>query len=109
MPSDSPARNVAEALQKEPSNTLTLAEWGKRVGASDRTLERSFLSQTGLPFGRWRTLVRLQAALPRLAAGEPVSAVATAIGYETTSAFTAAFRRETGTTPRKYFVVEPPP
>jgi AraC-like DNA-binding protein/quercetin dioxygenase-like cupin family protein len=105
MPTDRPARNVAQGLLEEPSNAWTLAEWGHQVGASDRTLERSFLSQTGLPFGRWRTLVRLQAALPRLAAGETVSAVAIAVGYETASAFTAAFRRETGTTPRNYFAL----
>ncbi|MGW8551608.1 helix-turn-helix domain-containing protein [Streptomyces tubercidicus] len=58
-----------------------------------------------MPFGRWRTLVRLQAALPALAAGEPLHRVARGVGYETVSAFVAAFRRETGTTPGAYFRV----
>jgi AraC-like DNA-binding protein len=82
---------------------MTLFQLGRKVGASGRTLERSFLAQTGLSFGRWRTLLRLKAALPRLASGEPVSAVAGDIGYESASAFVAAFRRETGVTPADYF------
>jgi AraC-like DNA-binding protein len=38
-----------------------------------------------------------------LAAGEPVSRVAGRIGYDTPSAFVAAFRRETGQTPGALF------
>jgi Helix-turn-helix domain len=51
----------------------------------------------------WRTLLRLQAALSMLASGEPVSRVAGRVGYETPSAFVAAFRRETGQTPGTFF------
>lgn len=81
----------------------TLAEWGHTIGTSERTLARAFVAETGIPFGRWRTLLRLQAALPLLAAGDPVSRVAHRVGYETASAFVAAFRRETGITPAAYF------
>jgi AraC-like DNA-binding protein len=49
------------------------------------------------------TLLRLQAALSMLAAGEPVSRVAGRVGYDTPSAFVAAFRRETGQTPGTFF------
>ena len=81
-------------------------EWGHTVGASSRTLARAFLSDTGLSFGRWRTLVRLQASLPHLAEQVPVSAVARLVGYRTTSAYVAAFRAHTGVTPGRYF--QPP-
>jgi AraC-like DNA-binding protein len=103
LPIDERAREVAEALRGNPADRRTLSEWGRHVGASSRTLARSFLADTGVPFGRWRTLLRLQAALPALAAGEPVSNVARHVGYETPSAFVAAFRRETGLTPAAYF------
>jgi AraC-like DNA-binding protein len=73
------------------------------VGASGRTLAREFVAEAGVPFGRWRTLLRLQAALPLLAAGQPVSRVAGRVGYENPSAFVAAFRRQTGLTPAAYF------
>ncbi len=103
MPVDERAREVAQALGDDPTDKHTLAEWGRRVGTSGRTLARAFLAETGIPFGRWRTLLRLQAALPALAAGESVSAVARRVGYDTTSAFVAAVRRETGLTPAAYF------
>ena len=86
-----------------PPIPRTLHEWGRTVGASSRTLARAFLSDTGLSFGRWRTLVRLQASLPYLAEQVPVNAVARLVGYRTTSAYVAAFRAHTGVTPGRYF------
>jgi len=103
MPIDARARQVAEALASDPSNRRTLADWGRVVGASERTLARAFLAETRLPFGRWRALLRLRASMGSLAAGEPVGKVARHVGYESTSAFVAAFRRETGVTPATYF------
>jgi AraC-like DNA-binding protein len=86
-----------------PDDPPSAAEWGRQVGASERTLARGFVAGTGLAFGRWRALLRLQAALPALAAGDPVGNVARHVGYESSSAFVAAFRRETGVTPTAYF------
>lgn len=103
MPGEDRARRVAEALAADPADGRTLAEWGMEVGASARTLARAFTAGTGLPFGRWRGLLRLQAAIAALAAGEPVGNVARHVGYESPSAFVAAFRRETGMTPAAYF------
>ncbi len=107
MPGEARARDVAEALLNSPDDNRTLGEWGHQVGASERTLARSFLADTGLPFGRWRAVLRLSAALVDLAAGAPVSAAARAVGYESSSAFIAAFRRETGVTPAVYFGATP--
>jgi AraC-like DNA-binding protein len=103
LPDAVTARRVAEALRANPANQRTLREWGHEVGASERTLARAFAAEAGVPFGRWRTLLRLQAALSMLAAGEPVSRVAGRVGYDTPSAFVAAFRRETGQTPGSLF------
>jgi AraC-like DNA-binding protein len=103
LPRDPRARQVARSLRRQPADPRTLAEWGRTVGASARTLTRLFQQETGIGFERWRRQVRLRAALPRLAAGEPVGNVARRVGYETSSAFVAAFRRETGTTPAAYF------
>jgi AraC-like DNA-binding protein len=103
MPTDPRALDVARGLIANPADGRTLAGWGRAVGASGRTLTRAFLNDTGVSFSRWRTAVRLRAALPRLAAEEPVANVAWEVGYRTPSAFVAAFRRETGLTPGAYF------
>jgi AraC-like DNA-binding protein len=103
MPSDPRARDVAEALIANPADPRTLGRFGRDVGASARTLSRGFADGTGMTFSRWRASARMQAALPLLAAGRPVSQVASEVGYDTASAFVAAFRRVTGTTPGALF------
>ncbi|WP_367434309.1 AraC family transcriptional regulator [Streptomyces celluloflavus] len=103
MPRDPRARRVAAALRADPADGRTLAEWGARVGASGRTLARAFLADTGMPYGRWRTRLRLQAAMPLLAGGATVAAVAARVGYASPSAFVAAFRRAVGVPPGTYF------
>jgi AraC-like DNA-binding protein/quercetin dioxygenase-like cupin family protein len=102
-PSGPRAGRVARALREDPADQRTLAEWARVVGASERTLARAFLAETRMPFGRWRMLLRLHAAMPLLATGEPVGKVAYQVGYQRPSAFVAAFRRETGLTPAVYF------
>jgi AraC-like DNA-binding protein len=103
MPTDDRALRVATMLSDNPGDDRTLAEWGLDVGASSRTLARGFLTGTGLPFARWRALLRLHSAMEALGAQEPVGEVARKVGYESASAFVAAFRRETGITPARYF------
>ena len=103
MPSDDRALWVAERLKENPADQRTLAQWGHDVGASSRTLARAFRTGTGMPFARWRAMVRLNCALESLGSREPVAEVARKVGYESGSAFVAAFRRETGITPARYF------
>jgi AraC-like DNA-binding protein/quercetin dioxygenase-like cupin family protein len=93
---------VADALLADPADPRGLDAHARAVGVSRRTLTRLFVRDTGMSFDRWRTQVRLRAALPLLAEGQPVSRVARAVGYTTASAFLAAFRRTVGTSPRRY-------
>ncbi|MEO5744907.1 MAG: helix-turn-helix transcriptional regulator, partial [Terracoccus sp.] len=103
MPLDARAVQIATALELDPADNRSLAEWGRSVGASARTLARVIERETGMGFERWRTQVRIAAALARLAAGAGVTRVALDVGYASSSAFVAAFRRTTGTTPGAYF------
>lgn len=103
IPDDERAAEVAAALLADPADGRSLSEWGRQTSASARTLARAFHTSTGMTFGQWRRMARLQAALPLLAAGHAVSTVAGRVGYQTPSAFVAAFRKETGLTPAAYF------
>jgi len=76
------------------------------AGASSRTLARLFLAETGLTFRQWQQQARLLESLVRLADGQAVTTVAMEVGYDSTSAFIAMFRRVLGTTPKKYFTLE---
>ena len=97
------AVRVAELLKTDPSDTLSLAELGESFALSARTLARDFLGDTGVTLGQWRRQFRLTHALTLVAAGRPVKEVALEVGYETPSAFVAAFKRALGTTPGKLF------
>lgn len=103
MPADPRAFDVATRLVADPGDDRSLADWGREVGASSRTLARHFVAGTGLTFTDWRIRARLHASLEPLAAGEPVSNVAARVGYASISAFVAAFRREFGRTPGRFF------
>jgi AraC-like DNA-binding protein len=104
MPTDDRALSIAQALRDNPADPRTLAEWGRHVGASERTLARLFGAETGLGFDEWRTRLRLSQAIALLADGVSVTATGRRVGYATPSAFVAAFRRVTGVSPGRYFV-----
>lgn len=103
MPNDARLARVCRALFKEPAQGQGLAYWARAAGMSRRTLTRTFRRETGMSFAAWRQHVRLLEALSRLAAGQPVTAVALDVGYQSPSAFTARFRRTFGTTPTHYY------
>ncbi|MEV4336928.1 helix-turn-helix transcriptional regulator [Streptomyces sp. NPDC049590] len=92
-------RALCDILRADPADRRTLAELGRRVGASDRTLSRLFRRDLGMTFPQWRTQLRLHHALVLLAEGTPVTAVAHRCGWSSASAFIDVFRRAFGHTP----------
>lgn len=107
MPTDSRLLRVVRPLIENPADLRDLSEWAREVGASTRTLSRLFTAQTGMSFRAWRQQRRLLRALELLATGDNVTAVASELGYENTSAFIAMFRRSLGTTPARYLGTDP--
>jgi AraC-like DNA-binding protein len=101
-PTDGRIKSMTDALLAQPDDTQTLDDWAAHLGMSPRTLIRRFQKETGLTFRQWRQQARLLAALERLAAGQAVTSVALEVGYESPSAFVAAFREALGVTPGKY-------
>ena len=101
-PRDARLEKITAALLADPADSRALADWAKQAGASERTLARLFVKETGMTFGAWRERLRLTTAVARLAEGEPVTAVAYDLGYQSPSAFIAMFRRTMGDTPGRY-------
>jgi AraC-like DNA-binding protein len=103
LPDDPRALRVAGALMADPADRRPLAQLSRASGASKRTIERLFLEQTGMTFGRWRQQLRLMHAIRLLGGGAKVAYAALEAGYSTPSAFIAAFRSAFGATPARYF------
>lgn len=102
LPRDPRARAVADRVRAEPGSRDSLEVLAAGCGAAPRTIERLFLKETSLSFGRWRQRARLLHALCLLAEGRPVTEVSIEAGYDSPSAFIAMFKRTIGTTPGRY-------
>ncbi|OCW58907.1 AraC family transcriptional regulator [Hoeflea olei] len=98
-------RRLAElcrAFVAQPSAHLNIDQWAEAAGLSRRSFTRIFRRETGLSLSTWRQQACLMAALPRLSAGESVTAVALDLGYDSVPAFTTMFCRMMGTPPKTY-------
>jgi AraC-like DNA-binding protein len=98
-----PLDERCQAFLRRPDAHAAIDDWAAALGQSRRSFTRHFREATGLSFLAWRQQACLVAALPRLAAGESVTAVALALGYDNPAAFTTMFKRALGVPPRSYF------
>ncbi len=94
-------------MHADPAHRWTLAELAKQAGLSRSVFAQRFREQVGgTPIGYLATW-RMVLARERLAGGrEPLGQIANALGYESENAFSTAFRRVTGCSPRRYAAAE---
>ena len=91
------------AMHAEPARRWTLETLAERAGMSRSTFALKFKETVGKApmdyLTRWRMLV----AGDRLThSGDPVAVIALSLGYESESAFSTAFKRVMGCSPRQY-------
>ncbi|GAA0348737.1 helix-turn-helix transcriptional regulator [Actinoallomurus spadix] len=101
-PRDDRLRAIARILRETPAENASLAELGRTIGASTRTLSRLFRAELGMTFYEWRTQLRVYHALVLLADGHDTTRTAHACGWANPSGFIAAFTDIVGTTPGRY-------
>lgn len=90
-------------LASRMSEAVTLDDVGASVNASPYNFARIFQQQTGVPVHRYLTMLRLRAALERIAdAHVDLTDVALDLGFSSHSHFTDVFRREFGETPSAF-------
>ncbi|KQV27490.1 AraC family transcriptional regulator [Rhizobium sp. Root1203] len=103
FPADRRLAALCRSFMENPSARLVIDDWAQRLAMSRRAFTRAFRSETGLSLSAWRQQATVFTALPRLAGGESVTAVALDLGYDSVAAFTTMFRRMLGAAPRAYF------
>ncbi|MFC9225132.1 helix-turn-helix domain-containing protein [Streptomyces hygroscopicus] len=101
-PRDDRLRAATALLHEDPARPTTLAELGRVVGASERTLSRLFHTELSMSFHRWRTTLRIHHALAHLTDGLSVTETAVACGWSNPSSFIDAFTEVIGQTPGRY-------
>ena len=93
---------TVEALYADPADARSLHDWGRLLGASERTLARRFETELGMSLREWRHHLRVFLAVEWLGAGRSVTEVALALGYASTAAFSYMFRRAMGCAPTEW-------
>jgi AraC-like DNA-binding protein len=91
------------AMHGDPAHRWTLQKLGERAGMSRSTFAFKFKETAGETpmeyLARWRMLL----AADRLTnSSDPISVIALSLGYESESAFSTAFKRVMGCSPRQY-------
>lgn len=92
-----------ELTQAALTDDPRFAEIAGRVAMTPRSLARRFSDELGMTWQQALRKLRMIRAIEELAATDaPVTQVAFAVGYNSLSAFNAAFRDFTGQTPTEY-------
>ena len=94
---------VMELLLENPDDERDLEQFADYTGSSVRNLARLFKKETGMNFSEWRKQLVLMEAIDQLGRGKSVTQVAMELGYASSSAFIAMFRRTLGVAPGHYF------
>lgn len=91
------------AMHENPAQRWTVQTLAERAGMSRSVFSQKFKLAVGSAPLEYLTRWRMLLAGDRLAnSKEPVSAVALSLGYESESAFSTAFKRTLGCSPRQY-------
>jgi len=94
---------VITAMHAEPGRKWTLEALARVAGMSRSSFALRFKETVGEPAMDYLTRWRMMVASDRLAnGGMPIAVVAPTVGYESESAFGAAFKRVMGYSPRQF-------
>ncbi len=101
LPSDRRLEKIARYMMRSLDESMTIAELGRMVGLSERSIVRRFPEETGLTLHRWRQQARLMRAFALAEKGHSIGTIANDLGYRTPSAFAKMFRKVFGQSPRE--------
>jgi AraC-like DNA-binding protein len=97
------ARRLADYFAANPDDARPVEIIATEIGgASLRTFERLFSEETGLSLAAWRRHCRLLRSVSLLAEGRSIGEVGRNVGYESTAAFSTAFKQCFGVSPSNY-------
>jgi AraC-like DNA-binding protein len=99
---DPQMRTAIHAIHNAPAHPWTIESLAQRCGMSRSVFAARFKSAVGASPMEYLTRWRMLLARDRLTqSAEPVSAIARSLGYDSESAFSKAFRRILGASPRE--------
>jgi AraC-like DNA-binding protein/mannose-6-phosphate isomerase-like protein (cupin superfamily) len=101
LPADKRLARLCGLLIADPGHAASIAELGRQVGLSERSVIRLFPQETGLSLHRWRQQARLMRAFALSDQGMNIGQLADELGYASASAFGKMFAKQFGQAPRR--------
>ncbi len=102
LPTDKRLISICKKLLEDPLHLHTLDELLIDIPISYRHAIRLFKSETGMCFNKWRTTLKLHVSASMISRGKSSTYVAYETGYKNLSGFSAAFKKQFGTSPKNY-------
>jgi AraC-like DNA-binding protein len=104
LPAEPRLASVCREFLNQPLLEVGIDEMAERAGMSRRSFTRHFRMHTGISFIEWRQQACLLSAVVMLGKGQPVTEVAMALGYSSSSAFATVFKQLLGEVPSRYVI-----
>ncbi len=95
-------RRIRERVAALDSTRISIADLAAECRMSPRHLMRTFKASMGLTLADYLASVRIDRAKRELLAGTMIKVVAARSGFRNAASFSAAFRRQTGFTPKAF-------
>jgi transcriptional regulator GlxA family with amidase domain len=96
-------RRALRLTEERLAGEVRFEDLASEIGLAPRSLARRFSDETGMTWRAALRRMRLLRAIEELAAGDTaVTTIAYMVGYNSLSAFNAAFQELTGRTPTEY-------
>lgn len=93
---------LCQTVRQSLAYDWNLGEAAKLLHMSTKTFSRQFQKETLMSFAQWLRQAKLMHAMLELCMQRPITQIALDLGYESPSAFSAMFKRETAMTPSEY-------
>jgi AraC-like DNA-binding protein len=103
LPASEPLRRALDLTEATASEAPVFSEIAYQTGQSTRALSRRFADEMGMTWRQALCRIRMMRAVEALAGGEmSVTEIAFLVGYNSVSAFNAAFRDLLSVSPTQY-------
>jgi AraC-like DNA-binding protein len=103
LPTSEPLRRALDLTEAAASDAPTFAEIAYQTGQSPRAMSRRFADEMGMTWRQALCRIRMMRAVEALASSDaPITDIAFQVGYNSVSAFNAAFRDLLGVSPTQY-------
>jgi AraC-like DNA-binding protein len=103
LPTSEPLRRALDLTEATAGDAPVFADIAYQTGQSPRALSRRFAEELGMTWRQALARIRMMQAVEALAGSDmPVTEIAFLVGYNSVSAFNAAFRDLLGVSPTQY-------